>query len=233
MKNSKSYYNSLANTYSVQVNDRIKYLNAIDDFIINDNLNVVDNYLDIGCGDGRRSVKISESINVKYETILVDDSLKMLSKFEGKPNIKTFNQSIFDFNHSDKFNLITCLWNVLGHFPSKEAIISLFQKINDLLVNGGAFIFDVNNRYNISHYGYENVERNLKNDKLNMENNGWFKLGNEPNQTKVYVHSPFDIEEYLLDTDLILEQVKYIDYKTGEPKETFFEGQLLYKITKK
>ena len=232
MKNSKSYYDKIASSYNSQVEARINYLNAIDDYIIADAHGKVDKYLDVGSGDGRRSIKISNGIRVTSETVLVDDSSKMINNFEGNNSIKVFNQSVFDFQHPSNFDFITCLWNVLGHFPSKNARIELFKKISDLLNTNGVFIFDVNNRYNIAHYGFKNVERNIKNDNLNVDESGWFVLGEEPHQTKVYVHSPFDIEEYLLETDLVLEEAKYFDYQTGLIKETFFEGQLFYKMRK-
>ncbi len=232
MKNSRTYYNHLANEYIKQSSSRIAYLNAIDEIIIKMTKNNISNYLDIGCGDGRRSLKISSEIGVTDNIILVDDSNKMLNKLNESDKIQVNNSSIFDFSSPIKFNLITCLWNVLGHFPSKDLRIQFFKKIDELLDANGILIFDVNNRYNISHYGYNNVAGNLQRDFLKEIDSGWFTLGSENNKTNVYIHSPFDITEYIAETNLRLESTKFIDYSTGEEKETFFEGQLLYKIIK-
>ena len=97
---------------------------------------------------------------------------------------------------------------------------------------GGVFIYDVNNRYNIAHYGFESVSKNITNDRFDDDNKGWFDLATGANKTKVYIHSPFDIEHYLKPTNLILEETVYIDYSTGVKKSNFFEGQLVYKLRK-
>jgi len=233
MKDSKAYYDHLAATYQSELNSRVQYLTAIDDYIVKSlNDDVISNYLDIGAGDGSRSLKIAKNISVKRKVFLIDNSSKMLEKVKKLENVKVLNESVFDFNSTAKFSLITCLWNVIGHFDSKEARVHLFKKVSTLLESNGVFIFDVNNRYNINHYGYRNVEQNIKNDNLNVKDAGWYTLGEELNQTKVYIHSPFDIYDYIKETDLIIEEINYIDYSTGESKSTFFEGQLVYKIRK-
>ncbi|WP_178984740.1 methyltransferase domain-containing protein [Winogradskyella helgolandensis] len=233
MKDSKAYYDHLATSYQSESNSRKKYLTAIDNYTVESiNGDAIYNYLDIGAGNGSRSLKIAKSIPVQKEIFLIDNSSKMLENVSSLEQVKVFNESVFDFNSTTKFNLITCLWNVIGHFETQEARLQLFKKVSLLLEPGGVFIFDVNNRYNISHYGLNNVEQNIKNDNLNVKDSGWFTLGEKPNQTKVYIHSPFDIYDYIKETDLILEENKYIDYSTGETKSTFFEGQLVYKIRK-
>jgi hypothetical protein len=79
----------------------------------------------------------------------------------------------------------------------------------------------------------KNVMRNLTLDHQKADRAGWFTLEENGTFTDVYVHCPFDIEQYLVDLNLQVEKVEYIDYKTGDKKTTFFEGQLLYYITKK
>jgi len=232
MKNSKEYYDSIADSYGAQSKERLKYLNAIDDLIVEklkSNSNI--NYLDIGSGDGRRALKISNSLDV-FTTTLLDDSEGMLKLLDDK-NVMYEQLSIFDFETNEKFDLITCLWNVIGHFPSKDYRLSFFNKIDKLLSERGILIFDVNNRYNISYYGIENVMRNLMNDQFNSNENGWFPLKSESAETKVYIHNPFDIKEYLNNTPLKLIDTIYVNYETGEIEKTFFEGQLLYIIGRK
>lgn len=233
MKNSKGYYNSTANTYSAQSDSKVEYLNAVDTFIIeNMSQTQLNNYLDIGTGDGRRALKLKEKFNISNSTVLIDDSKEMLSHIKNLASIKIVNESIFNYKSDIKFSLITCLWNVLGHFPSKDLRIEFFKIIENLLEPGGIFIYDVNNRFNIEYYGNKNVEKNLKKDYLKEEKAGWFELTEGLNKTQVYIHSPFDIDIYLKQTNLVLDDVVYLDYKTGELKDTFFEGQLIYKIHK-
>lgn len=232
MNDSKTYYNSIANTYTIQSKNRIAYLDAVDDFIIKDRKHQkIDAYLDIGSGDGRRGLKIASALNITNTTLL-DNSDKMLDGICLLDTIKVVESSIFEFSSSQKFDLITCLWNVIGHFPTRASMHLFFKNVNKLLNNNGVFIFDVNNRYNIAHYGTESVMRNIQNDHFKKIDSGWFTIGDKTLKTKVYIHSPFDIYDYLKGLDLIIEDTFYLDYNSGINKDTFFEGQLLYKIRK-
>ncbi len=231
MKNSKEYYDSIANSYSAQSNERLSYLNAIDDLVVEkmkgySNLN----YLDIGSGDGRRALKIAKELNLSKLSLL-DDSAGMLRLLDDKQVIH-HEVSFFEFNTNEEYDFISCLWNVLGHFPSKNHRIEFFHKIDNLLSEKGILIFDVNNRYNISYYGFENVMNNVMKDRSNEEESGWFSLGDTQTSTKVYIHNPFDISEYLKDTSLQIIDTLYINYETGKLEKTFFEGQLVYVIGK-
>jgi 2-polyprenyl-3-methyl-5-hydroxy-6-metoxy-1,4-benzoquinol methylase len=232
MKNSKEYYNSIAETYSLQSKGKMAYLNTIDNLVIEkmkgySNLN----YLDIGSGDGRRSLKIAKNLKVRRLTML-DDSKGMASLLRDK-NIILNLVSFFDFKTDEKYDLITCLWNVLGHFSSRKHRLDFFQKIDGLLSKNGFLFFDVNNRYNISFYGFENVMNNVEKDRTNNEENGWFLLKNDRVSTKVYIHNPFDIHEYLNGTSLQIQDTFFVNYESGKIEKTFFEGQLFYVIVKK
>ncbi|WP_417372074.1 methyltransferase domain-containing protein [Gelidibacter japonicus] len=231
MKNSREYYDSIAISYNTQSKERLPYLNAIDDLVVEKMKNHSNlNYLDIGSGDGRRAIKITNKLNISKLSLL-EDSEGMLKLLNDKKVI-LHNVSFFEFSSNDSYDLITCLWNVLGHFPSKNHRFEFFHKIENLLSEKGVLIFDVNNRYNISYYGFENVMNNLVNDRSNNEDTGWFSLRNENVATKVYIHNPFDINEYLKDTSLQLIDTLFVNYETGNLEKTFFEGQLFYIIGK-
>ncbi|MCR9183626.1 MAG: class I SAM-dependent methyltransferase [Flavobacteriaceae bacterium] len=234
MLNSKKYYNIIARDYDLLSRERMNYLNVIDNIIISDNKNKkIKNYLDIGSGDGRRSLKIINSLEPLNST-LVDDSQKMLEQIKSKPNLTVLNNSFFEIETEVKFELMTCLWNVIGHIDTNSQRKQFFQIVDKLLDSNGVFYLDVNNRYNISHYGYSNVMKNLEMDVLYpSESNGEFYIGEGDKKTKVYIHNPFDLGKYVNDLNLEIEKTWFINYKTGEIKETFFEGQLLCKIIKK
>lgn len=232
MKESKTYYNLIANNYKKQSNERIKYLNAIDDLIISDLKNSkINNYLDIGAGDGRRSFYIANAIKAKNLTLL-DESTEMLKNISVKNNTKIVTDSFSKYKPQQTFDLITCLWNVIGHFESEELRFKFFEKISKLLNASGALYLDVNNRYNILNYGSDNVMRSLSKDFMNDKSSGWFDIRSGNAKTKVYIHSPFDINKYIEPTDLIIELVQYVNYDSGKIESSFFEGQLFYKIIK-
>ena len=76
------YYNEhFSVTYSEKARSRMNYLDAIDALIIEQATKAPKAYLDIGCGDGRRTRKISQSIKAK-KTVGIDNSEKMLSFVE-------------------------------------------------------------------------------------------------------------------------------------------------------
>ncbi|GGD84951.1 class I SAM-dependent methyltransferase [Planktosalinus lacus] len=234
MLDSKKYYNVIAKDYTLISKERINYLNAVDDIIISENKNKkINNYLDIGSGDGRRSLKMINSLNPLNST-LVDDSSKMLEQIKSVKNLTIANNSFFDYKTDRKFDLITCLWNVIGHINSNTLRKQFFQIIEKRLNSGGVFYLDVNNRYNITHYGYSNVMKNLKIDFLSpSDNNGVFHIGEGDKKTKVFIHNPFDLTSYVKNLNLEIQKTWFLDYNTGEIKDTFFEGQLFYKITNK
>lgn len=232
MMNSKVYYNKISKTYKAQSTKRLAYLNAIDYHVIETMKNKsISSYLDVGSGDGRRALKIASELKVSDLTLL-DDSDGMLDLLEDK-EVNIQKTSFFDFNSDTTYDLITCLWNVLGHFPTKAHRLEFFKIADKLLNDNGLLIFDVNNRFNIAYYGFENVMNNLIDERSNKDNVGWFTIGNNTVETKVYIHSPFDINEYLKDTSLKLFNTLFVNYETGDVEKTFFEGQLFYVIRKK
>jgi SAM-dependent methyltransferase len=230
--NSKEYYNKLAKEYNEKSKNRIQYLNSVDELIIKSlgNKKII-NYLDIGSGDGRRASKIKQELNIEFTTLL-DESEAML-KTAQENEYSIVNKSFFEFETSEKYDLITCLWNVLGHFDSFDSRLLFFKKVSNLLSEEGLLVFDVNNRYNINHYGYKNVAQNLYKDHLQDDDRGLFSLGLQNIETTVYVHSPFDILTYIKNSELYILKEYYPNYNTGEIESTYFEGQLLYFIQKR
>jgi 2-polyprenyl-3-methyl-5-hydroxy-6-metoxy-1,4-benzoquinol methylase len=154
MKSSPEYYNTIADAYRSISNQRITFLDAVDSYIVehcNSQIKV-NHYLDIGAGDGYRSMKIAEQLQPNL-MVLLDNSSEILSKLPPQENVETVLESVIDYTTDLKFDLITCLWNVLGHVGNFQDRKNVFVKVETLLSEQGVFIFDVNNRYNIAHYG--------------------------------------------------------------------------------
>lgn len=233
MIKSKNYYDNIATNYHIQALAKMNYLNAVDNYIIKTMAHEkINGFMDVGTGDGRRALKLINYFKINSNIVLVDDSKEMLEQIELDENIVLFNDNVINYKSTQNFSLITCLWNVLGHFSTVEDRINLFKLVEEHLRPGGVFIYDVNNRYNIAHYGSENVANNMIKDRYNNGDSGWFDLATGGNKTKVYIHSPFDIENYIKPTNLSLEETVYIDYTTGVLKSNFLEGQLVYKLRK-
>ena len=53
----------------------------------------------------------------------------------------------------DRFSVITCLWNVLGHIETNQKRLAALARMRRLLSDDGVIFIDVNNRYNAVNYG--------------------------------------------------------------------------------
>ncbi|MGJ8652856.1 MAG: class I SAM-dependent methyltransferase [Opitutaceae bacterium] len=234
MKTSEQYYNELAERYRSVSESRKQFLNAVDQYVINAASKICSGvrYLDVGAGDGYRSLKIVNSIKPSHTTLL-DNSEEMAGKIPKGENLDVVIAHIQEFEPKVQYDLITCLWNVLGHFASVSERRMFFEKAKKVLSTEGRLILDVNNRYNIAEYGYQNVMDNLTKDLRGDSESGWFNLKDADNETRVYIHAPCEIDKMVEDAGLEVEEVIYFDYRTGESRDTFFEGQLLYLIKQK
>ena len=68
MSKSIRMYSKLAKSYFDYSQNRIHYLNSVDNIICHPK-RIVNSYLDIGCGDERRSIKISSLLKCKNTTL--------------------------------------------------------------------------------------------------------------------------------------------------------------------
>ena len=128
-----------------------------------------------------------------------------------------------------RFNSAVALWNVLGHV---DDLVHFLAILNSLLVKGGKFIFDINNRQNIVHYGVENF---LKNE--NRVNNGEKFLSYElivsGEKTRVKILSLDEITTSLQASGFEVSELTFVNYDTGQIVNTKYEGQIFIVATKR
>ncbi|ARV12798.1 hypothetical protein BTO09_10745 [Gilvibacter sp. SZ-19] len=227
--NSKSYYNAIAKNYSKLARKRLKYLMAVE-AIITKSQNI-DSYLDIGCGDGKRSLRIIDQLKPR-KVVLLDESDQMLQNINasqlGVIEVKVGNYLSQPIE--TKFDLITCLWNVFGHLESKEIKLLFLEKIHNSLTESGILFLDINNRYNLKSYGIKAVFQNIFKDFTGKQNAGYYSLNAGTDiSSQVYIHNPFEMDKLLKRAGFSKVKKYYIDYDTGEEKSTFLEGQILYR----
>lgn len=231
MRSSREYYDNIAAEYRNISHGKQAFLDSVDDYII-EKIGHARNYMDVGAGDGYRSLKIATGVTAG-SVVLVDNSPAIISKVKADERIAIVVDSILNVNIEERFDLITCLWNVLGHVGDAEDRKAVITKIASLLSPDGTFVLDLNNRYNIAHYGYVEVMKNMTNDVKNHPDKGWFTIGTGDNMSRVYIHAPLEIDPVIEAAGLYIDDVYYVDYRTGEKRESFFEGQLLYFLKKK
>lgn len=228
MISSKEYYSNISKDYLAISQERENYLNTVNQLIISNAPTRTQAYLDIGAGDGMRSRLIKSKINAN-KTILIDNCPEM---FEDEGDIKFINSDILEFTTDLKFDVVTCLWNVMGHVGDKRQREQAFHNIAKLLREGGKFFIDVNNRYNINAYSFKNVVTNVCKDVLHIPHRGYFSIGKGEDATQVYIHHPFELERLAKSCGLKLIEKTYINYSSGIIESKFYKGQVFYIFSK-
>ena len=138
---SAKYYSSVSNNYRFISKSRELYLKKIDDLIIEFVDFPVIEYLDVGAGDGYRTKIIAKAINAKKITLL-DNCYDMYKTSEFNNQISFINQDIQSYSCDKEYDIITCLWNVLGHVGNKVERFRSMQSMHSLLKPNGILIID-------------------------------------------------------------------------------------------
>ena len=103
--------------------------------------------LDLGCGTGNMSVRMS---SLGYDVIGVDSSTGMLSQAMSKSagkNILYLNQ---DMEHLDLYGTVDgciCLLDCFNHLESIDSVERAIKNVALFMNTGGVFIFDMNTIY--------------------------------------------------------------------------------------
>ncbi len=235
--NQKEFYNAFAQEYDVYAETKRLYLESVDAVIFS-LAKPAGFFVDIGCGTGKRTRKLGEKIHAS-RIIGVDNSPRMLKEAQIN-NAITVQQIdlaneplIFD----EKAQMVSCLWNVLGHVGQEDVCIAVLKKIRELLDHDGVAVIDVNNRYNASQYTFQSVARNLMKDIVSPSfSNGNFSAklpSDESIVTTVHIFSPQEMRRMLLASGFEIIQELYVDYNTGKHKKCWFSGQLVYVVKSK
>ena len=236
MQSSDVFYTHFSKSYARYALTKQAFIDAVNNFIKKET-STEKTMIDVGAGDGKRSKLISDSIGVEYLTLLDNsDGMVDLAKKISNSSVIKADISSKDFKLEKKYDVVLCLWNVLGHIVAENREIAL-KNIASIVEDNGVIFLDINNRYNISHYGIGSVVRNiLKDIFIPRKSNGDFNLKIDTDgkqiSTIVHIFNPFEIEHLFKLAGLSVLKRKIINYKTGEIKNNFWEGQLVYKLKK-
>lgn len=228
---SKIYYEKIKDNFKVISKEKNNYISSIDSIIINKINKDVNKFLDIGTGDGSRAIKISKHIGAK-KIYLLENCPEMINPIYYNKDINIIEDDILNFKTEEKFDVITCLWNVLGHIQGKSDRYLAINKMYNYLAKDGLLFIDVNNRYNLKNYGLINFLKNIKKDISNSKEAGFYNLKIENSSTSVYIHLPFEINKIAKEVGFKTIEQKFINYDNGMIEKNFLGGQSFYSLKK-
>lgn len=213
---SSNYFDVVAIDYDTIASKRNSYLTAIEDLII---AKAYDHspksYIDVGCGIADRTMRIAELLHIQ-DVAGLDESKKMLAQATG---VKTIHGSILTKQINMQFDLVTMLWNVLGHISSKNRVPAL-KNVSKLMKPGAVLYFDVNNQSNKKSYGKNQA------DVISSH-----KYSHGVAKTMSHRFKPNEVDELIEQiSSLKIISKLFIDYETGKVTDDPHSGQIFYEI---
>lgn len=227
-------YDRLAPHYRSYASRREAYLNAVDRFVVGHAVRG-GRMLDVGSGDGVRAVGIARALDAR-RVVLCEPSERMAALCREQPVAEIWAQPAQCLPPSkERFDLITCLWNVLGHLPDRAARIAALAGMRGLLDRGGRIFCDVSNRHNVRAYGPRTVmlrrlvDRIAPDDRRGDASFEW-RIAEERIRASGHLFTPAEMDELIHAAGLDVEERIAIDYLSGESSACPRDGQLVYRL---
>src|SRR6266849_2953412 len=123
-------YDAFAPHFKSYSETRKRYLRKVEE-IVALHLGNVRSMLDVGAGDGNRALRIARSANVT-RLVLMEPSAGMRALCRQDTEIWACD-ALEVPDQSSAFEVITCLWNVLGHVSGAEQRRLVLAKLKRLL----------------------------------------------------------------------------------------------------
>jgi len=228
-------YNGIASGFNRLSEARHPYLEQVENCIIREAPKSAPSMLDVGSGDGRRATRIAEACGVQ-RLVLLEPSAAMRGL--AATGAETWEMRAEELGGvHDQFDVVTCLWNVLGHVDSGARRAEVVGHFSRLLRPGCMLFMDVNHRYNASEYGMPFTLLRLLKDTLQPdERNGdvtasWC-IDGVTWATNGHVFTDKEIRSLVQGAGLKIRQRFVIDYSTGLMRQRSYEGNLLYCVVK-
>ena len=224
-------YDLIAPVFPRLAERRRPYLDGIDRLVLSEMPPGACSLLDVGAGDGTRARRIACARGIA-ELVLLEPSLAMQASGSAGAKVWTMRAEELNSVHA-RFDVITCLWNVLGHIFPSAGRIEVLRQFGRLLSPQGKIFVDVNHRYNSAHYGALPTAMRFLRDRFSPdEENGDVAVSWDLEETRcITVGHVFTHKEILalsVAAGLTMEKRFVLDYTTGEQRRWSFEGNLLY-----
>jgi 2-polyprenyl-3-methyl-5-hydroxy-6-metoxy-1,4-benzoquinol methylase len=226
-------YDRLAVEYPAFARRRGSYLQAVENLIGERVPAGSSSLLDVGAGDGSRALRIAASTGIS-RVVLAEPSAAMARHAPDSAELWPLRAEDSDPGAiSERFDVVTCLWNSLGHVPGDENRRRALRSMAQLLSPAGRLFLDVNNRYNTRSYGLTaTCARWLKDAVLRDPRNGdvtakW-TVGGTRVSTYGHVFTHREVMRLAQSAGLQLEGRTAVDYENGSVRRFPWLGNLLY-----
>jgi len=226
-------YDRLAPYYSHFSKKRSAYLRSVEKQIAARIPKGAKSLLDIGSGDGSRAARIAGAAGMP-RVVLLEPSAKMSSEMPAGCEVWRMRAEDMDVSAiAERFDVLTCLWNVVGHIPGSDARVRALRAAAQLLSSAGLLFVDVIHRYNVRSYGVTMTVARWLRDRISpSDNNGdvkarWSTAGGEIS-TYGHVFSEREMRRLAGAAGLECAERIVIDYGTGEVRRASWTGNLLY-----
>ena len=226
-------YDLISSQFPAIAQRRKRYLDAVDDLIVDRAPSGSRSLLDIGAGDGSRAHTIASRAGIA-KVVLLEPSRGMSCLGNGSAEIWDIRaEDLKVSEETPRFDVITCLWNVLGHIRPAAARVQVLSNLRQLLNPAGKLFIDVNHRYNVRAYGRVKSALRFVNDRiLPREENGdvtaHWSVGGGECSTSGHVFTDREMRGLASNANLKVEECIPVDYETGERTRFLFQGNLLY-----
>jgi SAM-dependent methyltransferase len=221
-------YDRIGPVFARIAEKRRAYLDSIDRLVISAIPPGSRSMLDVGSGDGRRARRIAEARNIA-ELVLVEPSVAMQ---RGDATVRTMRAEELHLIDAE-FDVITCLWNVLGHIFPSASRWEVLRQFARLVSPQGRIFVDVQHRYNARHYGAIPTALRFLRDRVSWkEANGDVVVAWDVDEvrctTRGHVFTDREFRSLAQAAGLKIENRFVVDYATGECRRWSIEGHLLY-----
>jgi len=225
-------YDRIGPVFSRIAEKRRAYLESIDQLVISGIPPGSRSMLDVGSGDGGRARRIAHARDIP-ELILIEPNVSMQSR---NAQFRTMRAEELHLVEGE-FDVITCLWNVLGHIFPADARLEVFRQFARLASPQGRIFVDVQHRYNVRHYGAIPTALRFLRDQLRWnETNGDVVVAWDVEGVRCTTHGHvFTDREFgslAQAAGLNIEKRFVVDYATGECRRWSIEGHLLYVLAR-
>jgi SAM-dependent methyltransferase len=226
-------YDRLAPRYAAFADRRGTYLRAVEDLIVS-RLPVAANLLlDVGSGDGSRATRIAASAGIR-RIVLIEPSSRMSRQVPSAAELWSLRAEDLDPNAIvERFDVITCLWNSLGHVPGDQNRRRALSSMAQLLSPAGKLFLDVNNRYNALSYGFSTscgrwIKDLVLRDPRNGDVTASWRVGESRVSTYGHVFTHQEVMQLARSSGLDFEARIVVDYENGALRRLPWLGNLLY-----